>query len=46
MAYVPKPKKLTCDEQIERDAVEFAQLIYDIYRDKKQQEKNKPSPVK
>lgn len=39
MAQEQKPKKLTRKEQIERDAMAFAELLYDIYQDKKRKEK-------
>ncbi len=35
MADVPKPKKLTRKEQIERDAMALAELLYDIWQEKK-----------
>ena len=35
----PKSKKLTREELIKRDAMALAQLIYDIYREKKLKEK-------
>lgn len=35
----PRPKKLTREEQIKRDALALAQLIYDIYKEKKLKEK-------
>lgn len=43
MANVPnkpkqKPHKLTRKELVERDALAFAELLYDIYQDKKQKE--------
>lgn len=45
MAYVSKkskqkPHKPTEKEQIERDAMALAQLLYDIWQDKKLKEKN------
>jgi hypothetical protein len=45
MAYVPKKtkqkaSKLTKNEQIERDTMAFAQLLYDIWQEKKLKEKN------
>jgi hypothetical protein len=39
MADVPKPKKLTHKEQVEQDAMAFAELLYDIYQDKKRRER-------
>lgn len=43
MANVSKPKreskKPTCKELVERDAMALAQLIYDIYQEKKLKEK-------
>lgn len=33
-----KPKKLTREELIKRDAMALAQLIYDIYKEKKLRE--------
>lgn len=38
MVQEPKPKKLTRKEQIERDAMAFAELLYDIYQEKKRKE--------
>lgn len=31
--------KLSIEEQVERDALAFAELLYDIFREKKQKEK-------
>jgi hypothetical protein len=39
MKDAPKPKKLTHEEQVKHDATAFAQLLYDIYKDKKRKEK-------
>lgn len=39
MADVPKPKKLTHEEQVKRDAMAFAEFLYDVWREKKLKEK-------
>jgi SHS2 domain-containing protein len=44
MAYKPKklkqkPQELTREELIKRDALALAELIYDIYQEKKQKER-------
>lgn len=48
MADVPKSKakanKLTHDELVKRDAMAFARLLYDIWKDKKRKEKNNDLP--
>jgi len=49
MADVPKPigkaKKLTHDELVKRDAMAFAHLLYDIWKDKKRKEKDNDLPL-